>query len=179
MAYETLLIEKEGSVAIVKINRPPVNSLNTTAYSELYDAFCQLEKDESVNAILLTGAGEKAFAAGLDIKDVAGKSIPKYSEFARTSRMTVDKVASVDKPTVAAVFGFTFGGGCELALACDLRIAAADASIGCPEVNLGHHTRVRRHSAAHQAGRHDQSKGDAPPWRRGERRRGLPDRPCQ
>jgi len=137
MAYQTLLIEKEGSVAIVRINRPPVNSLNTTAYSELYDAFCQLEKDESVNAILLTGAGEKAFAAGLDIKDVAGKSIPKYSEFARTSRMTVDKVASVDKPTVAAVFGFTFGGGCELALACDLRIAAADVSIGCPEVNLG------------------------------------------
>jgi enoyl-CoA hydratase len=137
MAYETLLIEKEGSVAIVKINRPPVNSLNATAYSELYDAFCQLEKDESVNAILLTGAGEKAFAAGLDIKDVAGKSIPKYLEFARTSRMTVDKVATVDKPTVAAVFGFTFGGGCELALACDLRIAATDASIGCPEVNLG------------------------------------------
>ena len=137
MAYETLLIEKEGSVAIVKINRPPVNSLNTTAYSELYDAFCQLEKDESVNAILLTGAGEKAFAAGLDIKDVAGKSIPKYFEFGRTSRMTVDKVATVDKPTVAAVFGFTFGGGCELALACDLRIAATDASIGCPEVNLG------------------------------------------
>ena len=137
MAYETLLIEKEGSVAIVKINRPPVNSLNTTAYSELYDAFSQLEKDESVNAILLTGAGEKAFAAGLDIKDVAGKSIPKYFEFGRTSRMTVDKVATVDKPTVAAVFGFTFGGGCELALACDLRIAATDASIGCPEVNLG------------------------------------------
>jgi enoyl-CoA hydratase len=137
MAYETLLIEKDGSVAIVKINRPPVNSLNATAYSEIYDAFCQLEKDDSVNAILLTGAGEKAFAAGLDIKDVAGKTIPKYSEFARTSRMTVDKVAAVDKPTVAAVFGFTFGGGCELALACDLRIAATDASIGCPEVNLG------------------------------------------
>ena len=137
MGYETLLIEKEGSVAIVKINRPPVNSLNATAYSEIYDAFCQLEKDESVNAILLTGAGEKAFAAGLDIKDVAGKTIPKYSEFARLSRMTVDKVAAVDKATVAAVFGFTFGGGCELALACDLRIAATDASIGCPEVNLG------------------------------------------
>ncbi len=137
MGYDTLLIEQQGAVAVVKINRPPVNSLNTAAYSELYDAFCQLEKDDAVNAIVLTGAGEKAFAAGLDIKDVAGKSIPKYHAFGRISRMTVDKVASVDKPTVAAMFGFVFGGGCELALACDLRIATADASIGCPEVNLG------------------------------------------
>ena len=137
MAYETLLIEKEGQVAIVKINRPPVNSLNVTAYVDIYNAFCELEKDDTVNAIVLTGAGGKAFAAGLDIKDVAGKTIPKYFEFGRTSRMTVDKVASVDKPTVAALFGFVFGGGCELALACDLRIAATDASIGCPEVNLG------------------------------------------
>ena len=137
MAYATLLIEKEGTVAIVKINRPPVNSLNAAAYQDLYDAFCELEKDDTVNAILLTGAGEKAFAAGLDIKDVAGKSIPKYHAFARLSRMTVDKIASVDKPTVAALFGFTLGGGFEIALACDLRVAATDATIGCPEVNLG------------------------------------------
>ena len=137
MGYETLLIEKEGAVAVVKINRPPVNSLNVAAYVDIYSAFSELERDEGVNAIVLTGAGEKAFAAGLDIKDVAGKSIPGYFAFGRTSRMTVDKVASVDKPTVAALFGFVFGGGCELALACDLRIAALDASIGCPEVNLG------------------------------------------
>ncbi len=137
MAYATLLIEKEGTVAIVKINRPPVNSLNAAAYQDLYDAFCELEKDDTVNAILLTGAGEKAFAAGLDIKDVAGKTIPKYHAFARLSRMTVDKIASVDKPTVAALFGFTLGGGFEIALACDLRVAATDATIGCPEVNLG------------------------------------------
>jgi enoyl-CoA hydratase len=137
MGYDTLLIEREGAVAIVKINGPPVNSLNVAAYADIYGVFCELEKDDSVNAIILTGAGQKAFAAGLDIKDVAGKSIPKYFEFGRTSRMTVDKVASVDKPTVAAMFGFVFGGGCEMALACDLRIAATDASIGCPEVNLG------------------------------------------
>ena len=137
MAYATLPIEKEGAVAIVKINRPPVNSLNAAAYQDLYDAFCELEKDDTVNAILLTGAGEKAFAAGLDIKDVAGKTIPKYHAFARLSRMTVDKIASVDKPTVAALFGFTLGGGFEIALACDLRVAATDATVGCPEVNLG------------------------------------------
>ena len=137
MAYATLLIEKEGTVAVVKLNRPPVNSLNAAAYQDLYDAFCELEKDDTVNAILLTGNGEKAFAAGLDIKDVARKTIPKYHAFGRLSRMTVDKIASVDKPTVAALFGFTLGGGFEIALACDLRVAAHDATIGCPEVNLG------------------------------------------
>jgi enoyl-CoA hydratase len=71
------------------------------------------------------------------VKEVAGKSIPDYYDFARCSRMCLDKVAGISKPTIAALFGFVFGGGCELALACDLRIAASDANIGCPEVNLG------------------------------------------
>jgi enoyl-CoA hydratase len=137
MGYETLLVEKEGNVAIVKLNRPPVNSLNVKAYGDIYDAFCELEKDASVKAIVLTGAGDKAFAAGLDVKEVAGKTIPDYFAFGRISRMCLDKVASVEKPTIAALLGFAFGGGCELALACDLRIAANDASIGCPEINLG------------------------------------------
>ena len=137
MAYETLMIEKEEGIAIVKLNRPPVNSLNVKAYQDIYDAFCELENDESVNVILLTGAGEKAFAAGLDVKDVAGKTIPDYYVFGRVSRMCLDKVAGVSKPTIAALLGFVLGGGCELALACDLRIAASDATIGCPEINLG------------------------------------------
>lgn len=137
MSYETLLVEKEGSVAVVKLNRPPVNSLNVKAYGDIYDAFCELEKDASVKAIVLTGSGDKAFAAGLDVKEVAGKTIPDYFAFGRISRMCLDKVASVEKPTIAAILGFAFGGGCELALACDLRIAANDASIGCPEINLG------------------------------------------
>jgi len=137
MAYETLLVEKEGNVAIVKLNRPPVNSLNVKAYNDIYEAFCELENDTSVKAIVLTGAGDKAFAAGLDVKEVAGKTIPDYFAFGRISRKCLDKVASVEKPTIAALLGFAFGGGCELALACDLRIAANDASIGCPEINLG------------------------------------------
>jgi len=137
MAYETLLIEKEEGFAIVKLNRPPVNSLNAQAYADIYNAFCELENDDSVGAIILTGSGEKAFAAGLDVKEVAGKSIPDYFVFARGVKMCLDKVEGIQKPTIAALFGFVFGGGCELALACDLRIAASDASIGCPEVNLG------------------------------------------
>jgi len=137
MAYETLLIEKEEGFAIVKLNRPPVNSLNAQAYSDIYNAFCELENDDSVGVIILTGSGEKAFAAGLDVKDVAGKSIPDYLAFARGVKTCLDKVEGIQKPTIAALFGFVFGGGCELALVCDLRIAASDANIGCPEINLG------------------------------------------
>jgi enoyl-CoA hydratase len=137
MGYETLVVEKEDNIAVVKLNRPPVNSLNAKAYKEIYDVFCELEEDGKIKAIVLTGIGDKAFAAGLDVKEVAGKSIPDYFAFARVSRMCLDKVAGIEKPTIAAVFGFVFGGGCELALACDLRIAASDTSIGCPEVNLG------------------------------------------
>jgi enoyl-CoA hydratase len=137
MENETLLVEKEANTALIKLNRPPVNSLNAKAYTEIYEAVCELEKDQAVKAIIITGTGEKGFAAGLDVKEVAGKTIPDYYAFQRISRMCLDKVASVDKPTIAAIFGFVLGGGCELALACDLRIAASDTSIGCPEINLG------------------------------------------
>lgn len=137
MAYEYLLIEKEEGVAIVTLNRPPANPLNAKVYGEFYDAFCELEKDDAVGAIVLTSSGEKIFTAGLDVKEVAGKSIPDYMAFGKFSRMCVDKIAGVEKPTIAAVFGFVLGGALELALACDLRIATPDAKIGCPEVNLG------------------------------------------
>jgi enoyl-CoA hydratase len=137
MDYKTLIVEKEDGIAIVKLNRPPVNSLSAEAYEEIYVVFCDLEKDVSVKAIILSASGDKAFAAGLDVKDVAGKSIPEYFAFQRLSRASVDKVAAIEKPTIAAIFGFVLGGGCELAIACDLRIAAAGSSIGCPEINLG------------------------------------------
>ena len=137
MAYEFLLIEKEDGVAVVKLNRPPANPLNTQVYGELYDAFSELEKDDSVGAIILTGSGEKFFTAGLDVKEVAGKSIPEYLAFGKFSRMCVDAIASVEKPTIAAVFGYVLGGALELALACDLRIATQDAKIGFTEINLG------------------------------------------
>src|SRR5208283_1709014 len=86
MAYEALLLEKEEGVAIVKLNRPPVNSLTVGAYREIYDAFCELEKDDSVLAVIFTAVGEKIFTAGLDVKEVAGKSIPEYYVFGKISR---------------------------------------------------------------------------------------------
>jgi len=137
MAYEYMLIEKEEGVAVVTLNRPPANPLNAQVYGEFYEAFCELEKDDAVGAIVLTSAGEKIFTAGLDVKEVAGKSIPDYMAFGKFSRMCVDKIAAVEKPTIAAVFGYVLGGALELALACDLRISTPDAKIGCPEVNLG------------------------------------------
>lgn len=137
MEYKTLVIEKDDNVAVVKLDRPPVNSLSAQVYRDIYDAFCEIEEDDSIKAIIVTSTGEKAFAAGLDVKEVAGKSLPAYFAFGRISRMCLDKVAGIDKPTIAAVFGIVFGGGCELALACDLRIAAENVSIGCPEINLG------------------------------------------
>jgi enoyl-CoA hydratase len=137
MAYESLLVEKEEGVAIVKLNRPPVNSLNVKAYQEIYDAFCELDKDDSVQAVIFTAVGEKIFTAGLDVKEVAGKSVAEYYAFGKISRGCLDKIAGISKPTIAAVFGFVLGGALELALACDLRIATNDAKMGCPEVNLG------------------------------------------
>jgi enoyl-CoA hydratase len=138
MAYETLLIEKEAPVGIIKLNRPPVNPLSAKLYLELYDAICEFEKDDEVAAIVITGAGEKAFAAGLDVKDVMGKSITEVADFVRNvSGRAFDKLTGIEKPTIAAVFGLALGGGCEVALCCDLRIASEDAVFGLPEINLG------------------------------------------
>ncbi len=138
MAYETLLVENQGAVAVVKLNRPPVNPLNIKLYLELYDALCALEKDESIAAIVITGAGEKAFAAGLDVKDVANKSVAEILEFQNTvPKKCFEKLTGILKPTIAAVFGLALGGGSEVALCCDIRIASTDAVFGLPEINLG------------------------------------------
>lgn len=138
MGYETIILEKEAPVGIIKLNRPPVNPLSVKSYLELYDAICELEKDESIGAIIITGNGDKAFAAGLDVKDVMGKSAIETLDFLWSApRKAFDKLTGIEKPTIAAIFGLALGGGCEVALCCDLRIASEDAVIGLPEINLG------------------------------------------
>jgi enoyl-CoA hydratase len=138
MGYETLIVEREDKVGIIKLNRPPVNPLNTKLYLELYDALSELDNDAGIGAIIITGNGEKAFAAGLDIKEVMGKSIIEVLNFCWAGpRKTFDKLTSIEKPTIAAVFGLTLGGGCEVALCCDFRIASEDVVFGLPEINLG------------------------------------------
>lgn len=138
MAYETLIVERDGVVGIIKLNRPPVNPLSVKSYHELYDAISDLDGDDAIGAIVITGAGDKAFAAGLDVKDVMGKSAVETLDFLWTApRRTFDKLTGIEKPTVAAVFGLALGGGCEVAICCDLRIASEDAIFGVPEINLG------------------------------------------
>jgi len=138
MTYETLLIEKEGAVVVIKMNRPPVNPLSAKAYIEMYDVLCALEADETVRAVVVTATGEKAFAAGLDIKDVMGKTVSEILNFQQNvSKRCLDKLSGLGKPTIAAVFGLALGGGAEVALCCDMRIASETAVFGLPEVNLG------------------------------------------
>ena len=138
MAYENLLIERDGGVLVITINRPDkLNALNSATVSELDRAMADARADEGVRAIVLTGAGEKSFVAGADINELAVQSPVSGREHARSGQAVFDRIESLGKPVVAAVNGFALGGGCELAMACTLRIAADTAKFGQPEINLG------------------------------------------
>src|SRR5690348_8848199 len=124
MAYETLLLERRDFFAVVTLNRPKVmNALNRTLFAELDDVFAGLAKEPAVRAIILTGAGEKAFAAGADIGELASLSAAEGHELARRGQEVFRKIETCGKPVIAAIQGFALGGGCELAMACALRIA--------------------------------------------------------
>jgi enoyl-CoA hydratase len=135
MAYENIIVETRGRVGIIKLNRPQaLNALNSRLIAELSEAVDGFEADRNIGCLVITGS-EKAFAAGADIKEMAEKSYldALYGDFtAQWSR-----VASTRKPVVAAVAGFALGGGCELAMQCDLIIAADNAKFGQPEIKLG------------------------------------------
>jgi enoyl-CoA hydratase len=138
MSYENLLIEKKDGVAIVTINRPKkMNALNRKTVQELDAAFEVLEKDPEVGGVIVTGAGEKAFVAGADIAEVARFAPVEGKDFAMQGQRMLDRIEALGKPVIAAVNGFALGGGCELALACHVRLGAEEAKIGTPEVKLG------------------------------------------
>ncbi|HEX6772363.1 MAG TPA: enoyl-CoA hydratase-related protein [Acidobacteriaceae bacterium] len=138
MAYETLLLERSDSFAVVTLNRPKVmNALNRALFAELDDAFTALAKETAVRAVILTGAGEKAFAAGADIGELATLSAAEGHDLARRGQEVFRKIETCGKPVIAAIQGFALGGGCELAMACTLRIASERARLGQPEVKLG------------------------------------------
>lgn len=138
MAFENLLLERDGSIAIVTINRPRVlNALNTPTMDELAAAMRELAADESVGAIVLTGSGEKSFVAGADINELAVQSPVGGREHAQRGQRVLDAIEQLGKPVIAAINGFALGGGCELAMACTIRIAADTARLGQPEINLG------------------------------------------
>jgi enoyl-CoA hydratase/carnithine racemase len=138
MSFENLLIDRDGAVAVVTINRPKVlNALNNQTIRELHRAMHDLQQDAAVRAIVLTGAGDKAFVAGADINELAAVSPVDGKEHARTGQAALDFIEHLGKPVVAAINGFALGGGCELAMACTMRIAADSARLGQPEINLG------------------------------------------
>jgi enoyl-CoA hydratase len=134
---ETLLVEREGRVAILTLNRPEkLNALNDQVRTDMLEVLGQIEGDDSVGVVVITGAGEKSFIAGADIGEFAGRT-PFDQRHAMRSPRIFDVMASFPKPVIAMINGFCLGGGCELALSCDLRIASEKARFGQPEINLG------------------------------------------
>ncbi|MFW6056616.1 MAG: enoyl-CoA hydratase/isomerase family protein [Chloroflexota bacterium] len=138
MEYNNLLVEIEKPIAIVTVNRPKVlNALNLETVGELAAAFSMLETNDDVRAIIMTGAGEKAFVAGADITEFRGKTPPEMIPFAKKGHDAARIMESMGKPIVAAVNGYALGGGCEMAMACDIRFASESAKFGQPEILLG------------------------------------------
>jgi enoyl-CoA hydratase len=136
--FEHVLVERDDAVAVVTIARPKVlNALSSRTLDELRRAMLALERDGTVRGIVITGAGEKAFVAGADIGELAQQSPVAGREHARAGQHVFDLIENLGKPIVAAINGFALGGGCELAMACTLRIAADSARLGQPEINLG------------------------------------------
>ncbi len=138
MAYENILFEIQNGVAKVVINRPKVlNALNSKTMDEIESVVENLEKNKEVRAVVVTGAGEKAFVAGADINELAVLDGPNGKAFAQRGQAIFSRLEELDKPVIAAVNGYALGGGCELALACHIRIASENAKFGLPEVSLG------------------------------------------
>lgn len=139
MSYEHILLERDGAVAIITLNRPKqLNALNQALIGELLAALNELAQDDAVRAVLLTGSGDRAFAAGADIGELAQlESATQARRLAARSHELGRKMADLPKPIIAAINGFALGGGLELALACDIRIAGDNAQVGLPEATLG------------------------------------------
>ncbi len=138
MSFQYLLIDKNNFIATVTINREKaLNALNPDVLKEIRDGFSQLSEDKEVRAIIVTGAGEKAFIAGADIAAMSTMSEADAAEFGKLGHSAMDAIDRCKKPVIAAVNGFCFGGGLELALSCDFIYASEKAKLGLPEVNLG------------------------------------------
>ena len=138
MAFEHLFVDREERLAGITINRPKVlNALNSQTLDELRSAILDLKRDDEVRVVILTGAGDKAFVAGADINELAVQTPAGGREHALNGQHVFDLVENMGKPVIAAINGFALGGGCELAMACTLRIAADSAKLGQPEINLG------------------------------------------
>jgi enoyl-CoA hydratase len=138
MDYRNLRIEKQPPLAVLTLDRPKaLNALNAATFEELTAAFDHLSADPAIRVILLTGTGDRAFAAGADIREISAISAEEGKAVSLRGQAVFRRIETLGKPVLACIRGFALGGGCELAMACTLRIAADDARLGQPEVKLG------------------------------------------
>jgi enoyl-CoA hydratase len=136
--FDNLLFAREGAVALLTLNRPQsLNALNTALLNDLRHAILDIRDDAGVRVVILTGAGTRAFAAGADLKELTELPPMAMQTYAQAGQQVFQSIEQLGKPVVAAINGFALGGGCELAMACTLRVAADSATFGQPEVNLG------------------------------------------
>lgn len=138
MNFQTIILEIRNRIGYVTINRPEkLNALNAQTKAELKEAFEALKNDPSIDVIILTGAGEKAFVAGTDIGELTNLDAETGKKFSEAGQAVFNVIENLGKPVIAAVNGYALGGGCELALACHIRLASENSKFGQPEVNLG------------------------------------------
>jgi enoyl-CoA hydratase len=136
--YQNLLVEKTGEIEIITVNRPKaLNALNTATLAEMDAVVSGIATDRAIRAVIITGAGEKAFVAGADIAEMRPMSATEARNWVRVGQSVLKRLECLPQPVIAAVNGFALGGGCELAMACDIRIASENAKFGQPESGLG------------------------------------------
>ena len=136
--FENILFEKKGAIAYVTVNRPKVlNALNMATMEELRQAFHSVKQDHEVRVVIMTGAGEKAFVAGADIGELAKHDAVSGKEYTHKGQNVLNLIENLSKPVIACINGFALGGGCEIAMACTMRLASDNAKLGQPEVKLG------------------------------------------
>src|SRR5436309_11939351 len=138
MTFENILVEKKNAIAYVTVNRPKVlNALNMATMEELRAAFHDIKGDAAIRVVIFTGAGEKAFIAGADIGELAKHDAVSGKEYTHRGQSVLNLIENLGKPVIACINGFALGGGCEIAMACTIRLASENAKFGQPEVKLG------------------------------------------
>jgi enoyl-CoA hydratase len=138
VTYENILLEKKNAIAYVTVNRPKVlNALNMATMEEIRAAFTDIKADSAIRVAILTGSGEKAFIAGADIGELSKNNAVDAKEYTHRGQSVLDLIENLGKPVIACLNGFALGGGCELAMACTMRLASENAKLGQPEVKLG------------------------------------------
>src|SRR5947207_5853283 len=138
MTFSNILFEKKNSIAYVTVNRPKVlNALNMATMEELRSAFHDIKGDATIRVVIFTGAGEKAFIAAADISELAQHDLVSGKEYTHRGQSVLNRIENLGKPVIACINGFALGGGCEIAMACTMRLASDSAKLGQPEVKLG------------------------------------------